>query len=377
MLYHVLSSLPAGLRPVVALNGRGEVAQALAGEGIPVLYLPIGNYSSGRKTTWDRVRFALRTLWCSLILVNITFRHKIQALYANGPRTFFCAVIAAFITRRPLVWHLHNVLSDGIELRLVVCFSRGVERILACSKAAASPLLLRAPSLAKKTKVVYSPAPRWEHTFTREQALAGFGHPAERGIVTAFGIVGRITPFKGQREFVEAASLVVQHLPAVFWVVGSPAAAESQDRIYFDQIRDQVKQAGLQSSVFFLPHQQRMELCYALLDVVVLATQGQEGLGLTALEAMSLGKAIIAPAAGGVLEMLDDGETALLAPKATAAELAERMLRLLQNPELRSQLGRNALRNALERFSQERFDEEIGRVIKELGGQHGGLCSDT
>jgi glycosyltransferase involved in cell wall biosynthesis len=368
VLLGILCSLPSGFDSIIAINGCGEFSTTLAAKGLPVYSLPIGNYSTGKKSRQDQVRFSLRTLLCALLVGYRVLRNDVQLIYANGPRTYFCAALAGCITRRCVIWHLHNVLPQGTELRLVVYFSRWVHQILACSNAVTRPLLQNSPGLARKIQVIYNPLPHWNHEIRREQALAEFARRECSPDLTSFGILGRVTSFKGQREFVEAALLVLRQEQAIFWVIGSPSPRDLKDNVYYSDVQREVARARLESSIFFLPHQTDIERCYALLDVVVLAPQGLEGFGLTALEAMSLGKAIIAPALGGIPEILANNETALLVPEASPVLLAQAMLELLQNAQKRQLLAENARRRAHEQFSQTRFANEIGSVLQRVRG---------
>jgi glycosyltransferase involved in cell wall biosynthesis len=86
-------------------------------------------------------------------------------------------------------------------------------------------------------------------------------------------------------------------------------------------------------------------------DVCVSASTWQEAFGLGVLEPMSLGKAVVATAVGGVPEILKDGESGLLVPPADEARLAEALERLLADPALRARLGVAARARAKAHFT--------------------------
>jgi glycosyltransferase involved in cell wall biosynthesis len=73
-------------------------------------------------------------------------------------------------------------------------------------------------------------------------------------------------------------------------------------------------------------------------DLVVLPSR-LEGLGVTALEAMALGRPVVASHVGGLVEAIDDEHTGLLVPPEDPTSLAEAIARLIQDPALRRQLG--------------------------------------
>jgi len=348
----------------VALNGEGDFREKLRSTGTTVLDLPLGEYRSGSKTLTDKLRFAIRTLHCSLILIRAIRARHFDLLYANGPRTFICATFAGWVTRRSVIWHLHNVLQPGAELYLITLFSRWVNGILVCSRAASQPLLRRQPKLKSKVKLLYNPLPEWNWLTRTDEAIAlrREFHLHDESI--CFGILGRITPFKGQITFIQAAKLVLQEFGrARFFVIGSPARGNSEDQAYYDSLRGLVKQAGLEAGVFFVGHQSEIERYYALLDAVVVASQGEEALPQTIIEAMSLGKAVIAPNLGGIREMLEDGRTGLSLQRTDPDELATKMLQLIHNPEKRRSLGLGAQRKAIAQFSRKEFEEGIRLAV--------------
>jgi glycosyltransferase involved in cell wall biosynthesis len=348
----------------VALNGKGDFRDKLLSTGTAVLDLPLGEYHSGSKTVLDKWRFVIRTLYCSLLLIRAIRARQFDLLYANGPRTFICATLAGWATKRAVIWHLHNVLQPGTGLYLLILFSRWVNRILVCSRAASEPLLRKQPKLKSKVKLLYNPLPEWNRSVRTDEviALRREFHLQDESI--CFGILGRITPFKGQITFIQAAKLVLQEFgSACFFVIGSPARGDTEDQAYYNSLRVLVRQAGLESAVFFVGHQSEIERYYALLDAVVVASQGEEALPQTILEAMSLGKVVIAPNLGGIREILEDGRTGLALQKAEPDELATKMLQLIYNPGKRRSLGLRAQRKAIAQFSRKEFEEGIRLTV--------------
>lgn len=351
--------------PIIALNGEGDFREWLKSSGYAVHNLAIGKYSSGRKSVGDSWRFFWRTLWSACQLVVLVFRRDVQLLYANAPRTFICAAIAGRITGRPVIWHLHNVLSPGIRLKVVASFSGWVRQIVVCSDAAAQPVLAARPKLANKIVIVHNPVPAWAGKAERSAAKEGIPSSHHNRNHLGVGILGRITPFKGQLQFAEAARLVLQEFEQVhFWIIGSPTAGDSADEAYFEEVQRDVRAARLGSWFSFVPHDHDVARCYDLLDIVVLASQGPEAFPMILLEAMSLGKAIVAPRAGGVAELLEDGQTALLVREASAGSLAQGILDLLYDPGKRRQLAENGRKVSSERFSIDLFNEKIQRVLE-------------
>ena len=101
----------------------------------------------------------------------------------------------------------------------------------------------------------------------------------------------------------------------------------------------------------FLP-QSAMPEEYGRSTVVVLPTRGnEEGLGLTLVEALLAGTAVVGTRAGGIPEIVQDGETGLLARQNDPADLADKLEELLASGELRSRLAEQGRRHVLDRFA--------------------------
>ena len=108
-----------------------------------------------------------------------------------------------------------------------------------------------------------------------------------------------------------------------------------------------------------------------MMDVVVVASQGPEALPQTIIEAMSMGKAVIAPASGGIPELLEDGKTGLFAEVNEPNQLAAAMLKLIHNPEIREFLGRSALEKISGQDSRKKFAEAIQFTVESCLAQEG------
>jgi glycosyltransferase involved in cell wall biosynthesis len=371
VLLQTLNSLDrAHYQTMVALGTRGDFRERLLNEGVPVMDLPLGHYHSGEKTLPDQIRFLFRSLYCALVLVGWVFRHQPNLLFANGPRTFICVAIAGCVTGRPVIWHLHNVLPKGVELSLLALLSRWVHTIVVCSQAVAQPLLERKASLIQKVRLIYNPVPDLNQPTAVEvdNLRESFGVQPEE---VSIGIFGRVTPFKGQRQFVQAARLVLQQSPAArFFVIGSPAA-DKTDHEYYRQLRLTVEQSEMKNSIFFIEHQREVEKYLAMMDVVVVASQGPEALPQALIEGMSMGKAVIAPASGGIVEILEDGKTGLFAEVSEPDKLAATMMKLIHGSDVRKSLGSSAEERISRRHSREKFAEAIQSILKSCLPQEG------
>lgn len=182
-------------------------------------------------------------------------------------------------------------------------------------------------------------------------------HPAGEGVLK-IGQFSRIEPPKGQHVLIEAVDMLHrQGLPVQARIVG-----HVMDEQYMASLRDEVARRGLEAHVDFPGFISSPQRTMSELDVVVLASEN-ETFGLVLLEAMRCGVAVIGTRAGGVPEIVDDGHSGLLFAPNTAAELAERLRFLAENPAERHRLALAGQARANEIFSEEAHLVRIESVL--------------
>jgi glycosyltransferase involved in cell wall biosynthesis len=180
------------------------------------------------------------------------------------------------------------------------------------------------------------------------ELLRSLGIPAGAPVV---GLVARLQRWKGVHVLVEAFPAVLERHPAAHAVVvGGDHALEPGYRQELLALADRL---GIADRVHLAGYQAGAQRWIDSFDVVVHASDN-EPFGLVPLEAMALGKPLVAGAAGGPSEVLRDGVDGFLVPFGDAAGLAARIDSYLGDPELASRIGRAAAERAGE-FTVERF----------------------
>lgn len=163
-------------------------------------------------------------------------------------------------------------------------------------------------------------------------------------------------PIKGADIVFQAFSRVARLILDVFLVVASP------DRSYFDLLGAMEKRAIHVGWV----NPKHMACLHRLADITVMPSR-YEALGTVALEAMGAGKPVIVSAVGGLDEVVEDGVTGLkLRGQDWVSELAEKLMLLLNNPDLARQIGEQAARAARKRFAIELVTDQILQVYERI-----------
>lgn len=95
----------------------------------------------------------------------------------------------------------------------------------------------------------------------------------------------------------------------------------------------------------------------------------REGFGLTLIEAAACGIPAVASRIYGITDAVEEGKTGLLFPAGDVPALAQALRRLLEDGDLRRQMGEAARMRALELFSSRRIIEEMQALYRRLLGQ--------
>ena len=172
------------------------------------------------------------------------------------------------------------------------------------------------------------------------------------------GNVAALVPHKGQRHLVEAAALVVQQMPDARFVI----AGEGELR---ESLEHQIKHHRLEKHVILAGFRPDVLSLHKAFDIFVMSSV-TEGLGTSLLDAMAAGKPIVATTAGGMPEVVRDGTTGILVPPRDHHAMADAILKLLKDVELRKQMGEAGRSLAYAEFSAERMVQQTLHVYEQV-----------
>lgn len=178
----------------------------------------------------------------------------------------------------------------------------------------------------------------------RQWLAETFGIPREALVCLA---VGRLVWAKGYEDLLDAMRMVVAENSSLYCLVIGDGELRAS-------LEEKIRRNNLVNRVILAGYQPRDTVLAALKasDIFVMPSR-QEGTPLALLEAAAMGVPILASACGGIPEMVRDGEQALLVPPGNSPMLAQALLRLAKDPELRARLVRNARARVQQSFSLE------------------------
>jgi len=171
------------------------------------------------------------------------------------------------------------------------------------------------------------------------------------------GSAGRLEPIKGYKYFIEASVIIKKVFPECIFVLIGDGALRSE-------LEEQIRKSGLENNFRILGWRNDVEEIISILDIFVLSSIN-EGMGRVIVEAMALGKPVIATSVGGIPSVVVDKETGLLVPQGNAGKMAEAIIYLLNNPEKYRQMGEKGKERA-GLFSMGTMAEKTMRLYEEL-----------
>lgn len=354
----------------VLLLSDGPFRERLAAQGVSV------SVEDGGAVGTLRQRGLGAGTWRGLVaLPSLVWRvarraARAQIVYANTQKAMAVSVLGRWLHRRPVIWHLRDIVDArqfGWTQRVAIRWlSRGLDRVVANSQASADAFhALVGPRSGIPVDVVHNgidPAPfEAAQLLDRTGLRAANGLPAD-GIV--IGLFGRLAPWKGQHVLLESVS----RLAGVTVVL--VGAALFGEQAYEDTLRKRIMAPDLQGRVHMLGFRSDIAELMHCVDVVVHASVKPEPFGRVVVEGMLAGRPVVATGAGGVTEIVDHGVTGVLVPPDDAGAMAAALSSLVDDDE-RSALGARARAAALARFAPQATLAAVDRIIAEVARSNG------
>lgn len=299
---------------------------------------------------------ALQTGAQVLSVARMAKRFGADLIHSNSLKADIIAGLAGRLARIPTIWHVRDRIEADYLPAPVVRVFRSLSRtipscVVANSQATLTSLHLRGESL-RRARVVHDGC-------TVLPVREG-----QRNCGIRIGLVGRISPWKGQHIFLQAAAALHPVYPTTrFEIIG---AALFSEREYEAHLHELCRALRLEEVVEFTGFIEDVPARIAELDLVVHASTTGEPFGQVIIEAMAEQKPVVATDGGGVPEIVEDGITGILVPMGDAARMTEALTYLLANPEVAAQMGRNGRARVAAQFTIQRTARKVEAVYREV-----------
>ncbi|HBR21115.1 MAG TPA: glycosyltransferase [Nitrospiraceae bacterium] len=305
----------------------------------------------------------------SVFLINYHFRIKrnaekisellknlrIDLLYMNNqPSSNLEGIIASKITGVPALQHSRiettlnsfEVKAVNLWLKKMICVSEGVKNSF-----------IRQGVDKSKCVVVYNGIAIEIVPNASRQDIRKMWGISDKDIL--IGAVGSLIKRKRIRDLIGAIAMVENRRehPVKCMVIGKGPEKEN--------LMTKVKERNLDSRIIFTDFQSDAISYINALDIFVMPSE-KEGLPRVILEAMLMGKPVIASDITGPSELVADGETGFLVPVGKTDAIAGAILRLIENPTLRERMGEKAKERIIRNFPVEKYVNDVENVFAEV-----------
>lgn len=348
-LLDALKCVPEGLVPVVAIPEEGPLAVQLRALGIETHIGPVCKLSSTMGSIRGIGSVCLGAVSSYRFLSRVAGTRPVSFVYSNTVAVFGGALFAK-LRRVPHLWHVREIVaSPAMAARGIPHVVRLLgDRILFNSKATQLWIQGVAPLADEQSVVIWNgvDAPATTSAFDREEVRRQLGCNADEILVV---MVGRINRWKGQDVLVDALEELVRsgHVSIKAAIVGSPPTGQER---HLEDLRRRVDNGEVRNHVALRGYTNDVWSLWRAADIAVVPSIQPEPFGRVAIEAMAVGKPVIAANHGGLAEIVIQEETGLLVTPADSHALARAIHRLAADGVFRARLGVAALQRHRKEF---------------------------
>jgi glycosyltransferase involved in cell wall biosynthesis len=249
--------------------------------------------------------------------------------------------------RRPFVVTVHDHLGPRETIHVD---RRWCRRIIAVSNSVRDDLIERQKFPSQLVSVVSGGV---------DVGAAGDRLPVlDPGHVPVVGMAAPLEAVKGATYFLGAARRALDVRPELEFLVAGGGPEEGN-------LRRLARELGISEKITFVPVLRSLTEPLSAMDVFCLPSL-QQGLGTIMLEAMALGRPVIASGVGGVSSVVQDGRTGLIVPPGDSEALARRILELLDNPTRARAIGEEARRYVADEFDASHMVLQTAELYREI-----------
>lgn len=338
---NLLDLLPAvverGWKAIVAAPGAGPLFERARAIGAETIQIPLGNYSNGRKSAMDAARFAFETFPMSRWIA----RQECNVISAGGARLLPAVAMGA--RGRKVIFQAQHFYEEERALKVTRWAIRRARAIVVANSR-------HVASQFENARVIYNGV----------EAIPFV--PREFGSPWRLGMIGRIAPMKGQTDFLRAAAFLMPMLPLVTLQICGAPMFSSQEYV------QEVHRLAAGVPVHFSGWRDDLGAVLGELNLLIVPSSAAEATTRVILEAFSAGVPVVAYAAGGIPEIVRDGETGFLVPERTPEALAQKILEVTRLDL--SRIARQARKAWENHYAVDRYREQMMEVISPIPGLH-------
>jgi glycosyltransferase involved in cell wall biosynthesis len=302
----------------------------------------------------------LRELW-QLSQKLATAAQGFDLIHANSQKAFIVSALARLHGSPKVVWYLHDILTakhfSSINRRVAVILANNFAARVLVNSEATGKAFVAAGGKENLVSVVYNGFN--SEPFDRVSAKEVENLRDSLGIKNNIlvGLFSRLSYWKGQHILLQA----IEQLPQVHAIlVGDALFGEEAYVSYLKTIADKPE---LKHRVHWLGFRDDIPTLMKACDIITHTSTEPEPFGRVIVEGQLAQKPVIAAAAGGALELIEDGKTGLLFPSGDTVTLSRQIQKLIEDPHLSYTLAQQGYTSAKTNFALETILDSFDRAI--------------
>lgn len=298
-------------------------------------------------------------------LLGYIKKHRIAIIHTGErPRDAFYGALLARLTGARNVIHVHGKYGDWLGSRVIWAMKHS-QGIIGVSQFVEQSIIEHGHPADKVYHVLNSlNINEWDYTLDRNIIRKEFDIAPDTLLIT---LISRAVPSKGHDLLLRAVAKIKARVPCFkVLIVGDddPGVLE-MGRSYVAELKELTYELGLTEQVIFSGTRGDVQHILAASDLFAMPAV-DEGFGLAFLEAMAMKKPVIALDSGGAPEVVEHGKAGLLSEPGNILQLAENIQTLLENAELRLQMGEYGRKRAEEYFNAQRMANDVEQIYQDI-----------
>ncbi|ODS36576.1 MAG: hypothetical protein A7315_01855 [Candidatus Altiarchaeales archaeon WOR_SM1_79] len=353
--------------PIISCPGQGKFVGELVKMGVEIEIIPYhrGILDLSRKGNGLHLfTFPLFLWWLMptvLALKNLIKDKGVHLIVTNGIKCHFIGTVLSLITKKPLIWHVRDLITKG----WVKWALRSMGRFFPHKIITNSNSVGRIFPGNERRETVYNGInlSLFRPGLNGEKARSMLNIGKDTKLI---GTIGHFAPLKGYEELTEAmAEIVREGFNVKLAIVGEAIYKNSNS--YKQKLLSLVDSRGLKDRVILAGFREDIPELLASFDIFVLPSRS-EGFGRVNLEAMAMGKPVVSTNVGGIPEVVLDGVTGILVTSGNSKALAHAIIRLINDSRLGKSMGNAGRRRVEEHFTLrahvQRIEEIYGEILR-------------
>lgn len=336
-----------GVDVIVASSG-GRLKHQLVEAGIEHISIPVNTGAE----------IGIHMLRAYRILADIIKNNNIDIIHAQTRVTQVLAYMLAKKLNVRVVTTCHGFFKRRLSRRILPCWGNAV---IAISDAVREHLVNDMRVLKNKVHLIYNgiDCSRFRDNHSdKDKILIRSEYNLKE--ITTIGLIARISKVKGHSYLIEAFGKVLAAYPDTQLLIIGDGSVK-----YLNRLKRLCVRLKLDEKVLFHKACENTAMPLSVIDIFCMPSI-QEGLGLALLEAMAMGKPVIASNVGGIYTLIKDKYNGLLVPPKDSDALAEAILSLLNNRDTARFMGECSRELASTKFSLDEMAEQVVLLYKEI-----------